>query len=88
MLENKQLDNALEVIRSGGIIAYPTESIFGLGCDPFSQNAVLNLLALKLIMLRSNRGDLTKYWMLDLNISYFQIKSRAMHFRCLGIYYY
>ncbi len=43
----------------------------------------LNLLVLKLIMLRSNRGDLTKYWMLDLSISYFQIKSRAMHFRYL-----
>jgi len=47
MLENKQLRNALGVIRSGGIIAYPTESIFGLGCDPFNQDAVLNLLALK-----------------------------------------
>lgn len=44
----------------------------------------LNLLRLKLTILRSNRGDLTKYWMLDLNISYFQIKSRAMDFRCLA----
>ncbi len=31
----------------GGLIAYPTESCFGLGCDPRNRNAVLRLLALK-----------------------------------------
>jgi L-threonylcarbamoyladenylate synthase len=29
------------------IIAYPTEAVWGLGCDPFNQQAVLKLLALK-----------------------------------------
>jgi L-threonylcarbamoyladenylate synthase len=43
----KQLKLAVEVIRSGGIIAYPTESVFGLGCDPFNEDAVKNLLQLK-----------------------------------------
>lgn len=42
-----QLQQAARVIRQGGIIAYPTEAVYGLGCDPFNADAVLRLLALK-----------------------------------------
>ena len=42
-----QIDDALEAIKQGKIIAYPTEAVFGLGCDPFNQQAVETLLALK-----------------------------------------
>ena len=42
-----QLRQAVRVIRQGGIIAYPTEGVYGLGCDPFNPDAVLRLLALK-----------------------------------------
>ena len=34
-------------IAAGGVIAYPTEAVWGLGCDPFNRDAVLRLLALK-----------------------------------------
>ena len=34
-------------LRCGGLIAYPTESCYGLGCDPRNRNAVLRLLKLK-----------------------------------------
>jgi len=34
-------------IKQGGIIAYPTEAVFGLGCDPYQESSVLQLLALK-----------------------------------------
>lgn len=34
-------------LRQGGIIAYPTESCFGLGCDPNNRNAVKKILRLK-----------------------------------------
>ena len=34
-------------LKLGGIIAYPTETVYGLGCDPFNAAAVLHLLALK-----------------------------------------
>lgn len=34
-------------LRRGGLIAYPTESCYGLGCDPRNRNAVLRLLRLK-----------------------------------------
>lgn len=42
-----QLQQAVRVIQQGGIIAYPTEAVYGLGCDPFNAEAVLRLLALK-----------------------------------------
>jgi L-threonylcarbamoyladenylate synthase len=42
-----QLQQTTRIIERGGIIAYPTEAVFGLGCDPLNPDAVLNLLALK-----------------------------------------
>ncbi len=35
------------MLHRGGLLAYPTEAVWGLGCDPFNQSAVLRLLALK-----------------------------------------
>lgn len=43
-----QLREAVRVLRHGGLIAYPTEAVYGLGCDPLDADAVLRLLALKL----------------------------------------
>ena len=34
-------------VSSGGVIAYPTEAVFGLGCDPLNPNAVHRLLRIK-----------------------------------------
>ena len=42
-----QISQAARCIRSGGVIAYPTEAVFGLGCDPANPYAVARLLALK-----------------------------------------
>jgi len=39
--------HAVEIIRSGGVIAYATEAVFGLGCDPRNSEAVKRLLQLK-----------------------------------------
>ena len=36
-----------ETLSSGGVIAYPTEAVFGLGCDPFHEEAVSRLLLIK-----------------------------------------
>jgi len=41
------LRQAAHVIHAGGIVAYPTEAVYGLGCDPFNAVAVLDLLNLK-----------------------------------------
>jgi L-threonylcarbamoyladenylate synthase len=42
-----QLRLAARMLRSGGVIAYPTEAVFGLGCSPQDPAAVARLLALK-----------------------------------------
>lgn len=38
---------ACRALARGGIIAYPTEGVYGLGCDPADADAVMRLLALK-----------------------------------------
>ena len=38
---------AVAALRSGGVIAYPTEAVFGLGCDPHNAAAVARLFELK-----------------------------------------
>ena len=38
---------AAEVLRAGGLVAYPTEGVWGLGCDPDDELAVARLLDLK-----------------------------------------
>ncbi len=42
-----RLRHAAALIRGGGIVAYPTEAVYGLGCAPLDFGAVLRLLALK-----------------------------------------
>jgi len=42
-----QIRHAASVIKRGGIITYPTDTIYGLGCDPFNQRAVESLSRLK-----------------------------------------
>lgn len=39
--------DAVSVLRSGGVIAYPTETVYGLGCDPRNQKAVDQLFRMK-----------------------------------------
>jgi L-threonylcarbamoyladenylate synthase len=41
------LSRAAAVVRASGIIAYPTEAVYGLGCLPMDRAAVLRILALK-----------------------------------------
>ncbi|WP_298870122.1 Sua5/YciO/YrdC/YwlC family protein [uncultured Psychrobacter sp.] len=43
-------DSVVEAVRwlqDGQLLAYPTESVWGIGCDPFNQQAVQQLLAIK-----------------------------------------
>lgn len=34
-------------LKKGQLLAYPTESVWGIGCDPFNQQAVMQLLTIK-----------------------------------------
>lgn len=47
MLALRHRLGAVHTLADGGIIAYPTEAVWGLGCDPFNPAAVERLLALK-----------------------------------------
>ncbi len=48
MISNDNDFNAAsDVLSQGGVIAYPTEGVWGLGCDPFNEHAVIKLLNLK-----------------------------------------
>lgn len=42
-----QIQQAVQVMSAGGVIAYPTEAVWGLGCDPYNAKAVRRLLQLK-----------------------------------------
>lgn len=41
------ISHAAQIIQQGGVIIYPTEGVFGLGCDPFNREAVLRVLKIK-----------------------------------------
>ncbi|WP_299796547.1 L-threonylcarbamoyladenylate synthase [uncultured Shewanella sp.] len=40
-------DEVQLIIEQGGVVAYPTEAVYGLGCDPDNDEAITRLLALK-----------------------------------------
>ncbi|HLO97165.1 MAG TPA: Sua5/YciO/YrdC/YwlC family protein, partial [Fimbriimonas sp.] len=55
-------------LKRGGVIAYPTESCYGFGCDPRNRNAVLRILKLKqrpqkkgLILIASDYRQVARY---------------------------
>lgn len=42
-----QLNQVAQLIKQGGLIAYPTEAVWGIGCDPWNESAVFRILELK-----------------------------------------
>ena len=62
------IESVVQVLQDGGVIAYPTEAVYGLGCDPDNEAAVLALLAVKqrpvdkgLILIAANYSQLLPY---------------------------
>ena len=45
--DKEDLQEALRVLRSGGIIVYPTDTVWGIGCDATNAEAVAKIYALK-----------------------------------------
>lgn len=43
----KEIEKAVEVLQKGGIIVYPTDTIWGIGCDATNEKAVKKVYALK-----------------------------------------
>lgn len=44
---NSEVHNAYEVIKNGGIILYPTDTVWGIGCDATNAEAVAKIYKLK-----------------------------------------
>jgi L-threonylcarbamoyladenylate synthase len=44
---NQEIHKAFEVIQNGGIILYPTDTVWGIGCDATNNEAVAKIFALK-----------------------------------------
>ncbi|GAL08093.1 TsaC protein [Photobacterium aphoticum] len=62
------LNQVVAALQQEEVIAYPTEAVFGVGCDPDSESAVQKLLALKqrpvdkgLILIAANYEQLAPY---------------------------
>ncbi|MCZ4244548.1 L-threonylcarbamoyladenylate synthase [Pedobacter punctiformis] len=43
----EEINKALEILKTGGVILYPTDTIWGLGCDATNEEAVDKLLKIK-----------------------------------------
>lgn len=63
----KNIQKVASIIKDGGVVGYPTDTIYGLGADPFSHRAVTNLFMLKeralgssIILLVGQDYDVTK----------------------------
>ena len=68
MSHQTTIEDCVAALRKGGVIAYPTEGVWGVGCDPRDQAAVLRLLALKqrevekgLILVAAHEAQLAGY---------------------------
>lgn len=64
----RSFSSCLTALTQGEVIAYPTEAVFGLGCDPDDEHAVHQLLTLKqrpiekgLILIAANYQQLLPY---------------------------
>lgn len=63
-----QIRHSVRLLKQGGVIAYPTEAVYGLGCDPRNEAAVLKILHMKqrswrkgLILIAAHIGQLESY---------------------------
>ncbi len=62
------IENCLKVLKNGGIILYPTDTIWGLGCDATNETAVEKIIQLKkrpseksFVVLVAEEKDILKY---------------------------
>jgi L-threonylcarbamoyladenylate synthase len=46
-MASADIESAVAALRRGGVVAYPTEAVYGLGCDPHDEAALTRLFALK-----------------------------------------
>ena len=64
----EEMQKALEVLREGGVILYPTDTVWGIGCDATNPEAVAKVYAIKnredsksLVLLASDMDMICRY---------------------------
>lgn len=55
--QSARIEQVVEVLRNGGIVIYPTDTVYGMGCDLYNQKAIRRLCQLKGI--RPDKLDLS-----------------------------
>jgi len=67
-IKREDLNQALETLKAGGIILYPTDTIWGIGCDATNPEAVQKIISLKgrgsdksLLILLANENRIDSY---------------------------
>jgi L-threonylcarbamoyladenylate synthase len=65
---DQEVESALNIIRNGGVILYPTDTIWGLGCDATNAGAISKIYEIKrrddsksMIILVADEKDILKY---------------------------
>jgi tRNA threonylcarbamoyl adenosine modification protein (Sua5/YciO/YrdC/YwlC family) len=55
--QQRLIDQVVKCLKDGGLVIYPTDSVYGIGCDLFNQKAIEKLIRLKQI--KPNKMDLS-----------------------------
>ena len=45
--QDKGIKKAVEIIENGGVIIFPTDTVYGIGCNPYDTNAVKKIYEIK-----------------------------------------
>jgi len=45
--ENKGIEKIAQIIEKGGIVVFPTDTVYGIGCNPYNENAVKKIYEIK-----------------------------------------
>ena len=45
--DDKGIEKIVEIIEKGGIVIFPTDTVYGVGCNPYNQNAVKKIYQIK-----------------------------------------
>lgn len=70
--EPRKIARAVEELRRGAVIAYPTDTVYGIGCDIMQKRAIERIYAMKrmredqpLAFICPDLGDIAKYAVVD-----------------------
>jgi L-threonylcarbamoyladenylate synthase len=71
--QHRDISNCADVVKSGGVIVFPTDTVYGIGCDPYNHTAVSRVFAIKdrktakpLPILASTMKDVKNIALIDL----------------------